>query len=541
MLVQQAKRDLCGCQLSGLVGFDHDHEHDHHHHHHRDQSNLNQAQAQAQRPKNERSSAQIPLASSVSLQSMVRSLPTRNASTSIPKDVGLQVHHDYGFEVTANRLKFGRDVIHELGNAMLDELRLQHITGRRVMVLTDPRIAKHERFQHGINSLLAAGLDVSVFQDVAVEPTDDSFLAAAKYAADGKFDAFVSIGGGSVIDTAKAANLVSTFPHPEGLRAYINAPIGLAVTPPGTLKPHIACPTTSGTGAECTGFAVFDLVKMKSKTALGSRFLIPSMAIVDPGFIDTLPPAAVAASGFDVLSHALESYTARPYNKRPLAAGTTKRNIVRPLHQGSNPYSDLGCLQALAICGEYLVRAVNDPTDVEARTQMSFAATLAGISIGNAGTQVPHGLSYPVSGLGVTRSYHPGDGYPAKEPIIPHGFSVMLHAPSSFLKIAEHEPTKLLRCAETLARAMGRNVDKVLGNGVARPQDSGAIVHALLVDIMKGTKVCPSGLAAVGILESDIPFLVERAVPQKRVLDNAPFAITPTDIADIYKNSFKYW
>lgn len=198
------------------------------------------------------------------------------------------------------------------------------------------------------------------------------------------------------------------------------------------LKPHIACPTTSGTGAECTGFAVFDLIKMGSKTGLGHKYLIPSMAIIDPDFTDSLPAAVVAASGFDVLSHALESYTARPYNARPLPSGTTPLNMVRPIHQGSNPYSDFGCLEALKLCGQYLVRAVNDPTDKEARSQMLFAATLAGVSMGNAGTQIPHGLSYPVSGLGIYGKYHPGptSGYPPQAPIIPHGFSVMLHAPS---------------------------------------------------------------------------------------------------------------
>ncbi|MCH8327158.1 MAG: iron-containing alcohol dehydrogenase, partial [Candidatus Marinimicrobia bacterium] len=182
---------------------------------------------------------------------------------------------------------------------------------------------------------------------------------------------------------------------------------------------------------------------LKAKTGIVSRHLRPSQAIVDPDVTRTLPAAVVAASGFDVLSHALESYTARPYTRRPAAAPPS----LRPQSQGANPWSDIGCLESLRLVGENLVRAVTDAGDHEARGHMMFAATLAGIAFGNAGCHLPHGMSYSVSGL--VRDFQP-EGYPDGEPIVPHGFSVIVNAPSVFRFTAQACPERHLRAAECL-------------------------------------------------------------------------------------------
>ena len=162
---------------------------------------------------------------------------------------------------------------------------------------------------------------------------------------------------------------------------------------PGPLAPHIACPTTSGTGSECTGIAIFDFVAHDVKTGIASRRLRPVLGIVDPDATRTLPATVVAASGFDVLAHALESFTARPYTQRPRPASP----LARPLSQGANPYSDLACVEALRLLGVFLERAVHDARDDEAREAVMYAATLAGIGFGNAGVHVPHGMAYAVA------------------------------------------------------------------------------------------------------------------------------------------------
>src|SRR5262249_45283606 len=183
--------------------------------------------------------------------------------------------------------------------------------------------------------------EYEVFSAVEVEPTDRSFHEAIAIAREGRFDSFVAVGGGSTIDTAKAANLYSTYP--ADFLDYVNAPIGRGLPVPGPVKPLIAIPTTAGTGSETTGVAIFDYLEKRSKTGIAHRYLRPSLGLVDPENTRSLPPAVAAATGLDVLSHALESYTAAPYNARPRPA----RPLERPAYQGSNPISDIWALRAL--------------------------------------------------------------------------------------------------------------------------------------------------------------------------------------------------
>jgi alcohol dehydrogenase class IV len=169
------------------------------------------------------------------------------------------------FTVAASNLKFGAGCLAEIG----EDARALGL--RRVGVFLDPKVAGTAPGEAALRALRGAGLDAAVFSGLLIEPTDASFRAAAAFATDGGFDGFVSLGGGSTIDTAKAANLLSSYP--DELLAYVNAPIGRAKPVPGPLKPHIACPTTSGTGSETTGVAVFDLVEARVKTGISNRHL----------------------------------------------------------------------------------------------------------------------------------------------------------------------------------------------------------------------------------------------------------------------------
>jgi len=424
---------------------------------------------------------------------------------------------EYAFAVQTTSFKFGREIVErELGE------EAKSLGLKRVALFTDVRISKLPFVELALKSLKRSEIDAKVFDEVSVEPTDVSFKEATKFAAEGRFDGFISIGGGSVMDTCKAANLYSTYP-PNDFLDYVNAPIGKALSPPGQLKPHISVPTTTGTGSELTGFAVFDLLSMKAKTGIGHRYLIPTTALIDPLVTQTIPSNVVASSGFDVICHAIESFTARPYYSRAAPLHPSKR----PLHQGANWYSDVGCLEALRITSKYFLRAVNDSSDLEAREQMLFAATLAGSCMGNAGTHLPHGMSYPVSGL--VRDFYV-DGYPNKSPIIPHGMSVILHAPSVFRYIASVNPERILKAAECLG-ASTKDADL---------KDAGEILAQKLISLMKATKM-PNGLSAVGYEKEDIPLLVQGAWPQKRVIDNAPIKVTQEVLSNIYENAYSYW
>ena len=181
-----------------------------------------------------------------------------------------------------------------------------------------------------------------LYDRVRVEPTDESFLDAIAFARQAPYDAYVAVGGGSTIDTAKAVNLYVTYP-PSDFLDYVNPPIGKGIPVPGPLKPLIAIPTTAGTGSETTGVSIFDLTRMHAKTGIASRRLKPTLGLLDPENTRSMPPQVAASSGLDILSHAIESYTALPYTGRPYP----DRPLVRPAYQGSNPISDVWSLQAL--------------------------------------------------------------------------------------------------------------------------------------------------------------------------------------------------
>jgi alcohol dehydrogenase class IV len=386
-----------------------------------------------------------------------------------------------------------------------------------VGLFTDPRLARTEHFARARRSLEGASVDVAIYDTVHVEPTDASFLEAARFAVEARLDGYVSVGGGSVIDTCKAAALYATYP--ADFLAYVNRPVGEGRAVPGALPPHVACPTTCGTGSETTGIAVCDVLALRAKTGIASRRLRPTLAIVDPDATDTLPPEVVAASGFDVLCHALESLTARPHGARP----RPERPTLRPMSQGANPWSDLGSREALRLTGEHLVRAVTDPGDREARRSLSWAATLAGVAFGNAGVHVPHAMAYAIAGL--VRDFRM-PGYPQDEPMVPHGVSVVLGAPATFRFTAIACPERHLEGAALL----GADV-----RGAA-PADAGELLASAIVSLMRRARV-PLALDAVGYGAADVASLVAGTAVQRRLLDNAPLEVREPDLERLFRAS----
>ncbi len=412
--------------------------------------------------------------------------------------------HETAFSVDVSGLTFGPGVLAEAGET------LAALGCRRVAVFTDATVGRLEAVAATRRSLQAAGLDSALFDGVHVEPTDRSFQTATGWARAGRFDGFVSVGGGSVMDTCKAAALYSTYP--ADFLAYVNAPIGEGRPVPGPLPPHVACPTTSGTGSECTGIAVFDHLDLKAKTAIASRHLRPTRALIDPTLTRSLPAMVVAASGFDVLCHALESFTARSYEARPRPASAR----ARPMSQGRNPWSDVGAREALRLAGRFLVRAVRDAADAEAREALSWAATLAGIAFGNAGCHLPHAMSYSVAGL--VRDYR-CPGYPEAEALVPHGISVVVNAPGVFHALAPHLPQRHLEAARLLGAETAQ----------AQLEDAPELISTALRGLMAAAGV-PASPASLGYGPGDVAALTRGAMLQKRLVDNAP---VPVDIAQV--------
>ena len=422
---------------------------------------------------------------------------------------------EYAFEIAAAAIRFGFGVTREVG-AELADLGKSH-----VLVFADPNLRTLPPLATVQESLHDHKIRFSVFDRVHIEPTDDSLREATTAAQAEDFDAFVAVGGGSTIDTAKAANLYSCYP--ADLLDYVNPPIGKGLPVPGPLKPLIAIPTTAGTGSETTGVAIFDLVKMHAKTGIAHRRLKPTLGLIDPENTRTQPPAVAASAGLDVLSHAIESYTALPFHQRP----RPERPILRPAYQGSNPISDVWSLESLRLVSLYLKRAVQDPGDNEARASMMLAAAFAGIGFGNAGVHLPHGMSYPVSGL--VRDYR-APGYVVDHAFVPHGVSVILNAPAVYRFVSSACPERHLRAAEILgAKVNGAHMD-----------DAGKILADHIVQLMQDLHL-PNGLRALGYDTADIPRLVEGTLPQHRVTKLSPRPASPEDLARLFEEAMIAW
>jgi len=262
---------------------------------------------------------------------------------------------------------------------------------------------------------------------------------------------------------------------------------------------------------------------LNTKFVLGSPHLMPNEALVDPSVCDTLPDNVVASTGFDLLCHAIECYTAKAYTRWQ----KVDNPMARPLLQGANPWSDLAARKALELVGKYLIRGVTDADDREARDNLMWGATLAGMAFGNSGTHLPHAMSY-----GVTHLMHDitTPDYRVESPFVPHGISVIVSAPAIFRYVAEAAPERHLEAADFLgADSKG-----------ATPPDAGEVVANRLIDLMKKTGA-PNGLSGVGFNTGDIPALSQSSFRQSRAIANTPRETNLVDIQNIYTGAISYW
>jgi len=420
--------------------------------------------------------------------------------------------HETIFTMEATPVKFGRGASAEAG------WELARLGVRRVMLVTDPGVAalgQPERIQGLIES---EGIEVVLYARARVEPTIDSLQHAVEFALEHEVGGFVSVGGGSSMDTAKVANLVST--HPAPVMDYVNPPVGAGKKPPSPLKPHLAIPTTSGTGSEATTVAVLDIPDLKLKTGISHRYLRPTQAIVDPDLSRSLAPEVTSSTGLDVVCHAAESFLSKPFETRARPDSPDDR----PPYQGSNPVADVWSAKALEFGGLYLRRAVADGNDVEARGFMMLAATMAGVGFGSAGVHIPHSCAYPIAS--VKHEYQPA-GYPDDHPFVPHGHSVIVTAPAAFRFTYDAMPDRHARVAELLS-----------GGSISDPGPDSLpdVLRRLMRDIR-----APRGVAELGYTEDDIPTLVEGALKQQRLLAVAPKPVTEHDLRHIITASMTNW
>ena len=427
----------------------------------------------------------------------------------------MSVERETIIPLTMARLKFGIGATEELGY----ELRTLGV--RKVLLVTDGRLWEHGLIDKAKAVIEGEKISLVIYDEVQCEPTDVSMRQAIEKTKGVDFDAIVALGGGSTIDTAKAVNLYHT--HPADLMDYINAPIGKGKPVPGPLKPLVALPTTSGSGSETTTVIVLDLPELHLKTGISHQHIRPTVALVDPLNTLSAPPAVTAATGLDVLTHAAESFTIKPYDMRP----KPKDPSARPPYIGANPIADLWSEKAIEWGGKYLRRACYNGADVEAKSHMAMAATFAGIGFGNAGVHIPHALGYPIAGM--VKGWIP-PGYATEKPMVPHGLSVSLTAAANFRFTAPSNPEKHAR----IAALLGVNTE-----GLPAMEAALKLPEAftrLMRDIGS-----PNGLRAVGYSEADIPGLVEGGMKQQRLLVGSPRPVTREELTRIVEESMTLW
>ena len=418
------------------------------------------------------------------------------------------------FVMETSPIKFGLGATDEIA------YDVRRLGLKRVLIVTDRHIGELG-LPDKIRLLLEEeGIKADVYDGVEIEPTDRSMEEAAEYARQRELDGLIAVGGGSALDTCKAVNLLTTYPAP--LLDYINQPVGKGRPVPGPLKPLIAVPTTAGTGSETTAVAVTHVLAHHVKAGVSHRLLRPALGIVDPLNTLTAPPEVTAAAGCDILTHAIESYTTRPYNAR-----AKHHPPDRPAYIGANPASDIWCEKAIEYVGKYLRRGVLSGLDLEARVHLALAANYAGVGFGNAGVHIPHALAYPIAGL--VRDYVPS-GYRTTHALVPHGISVVVTAPATFRFTYATSPERHLRAAELMG---------VPTAGLSEREAREVLPNALL-SLMRDVGV-PNGLAELGYGERDIPALLEGTLKQPRLLSGAPRTVGSAEITGILRDSLRCW
>jgi alcohol dehydrogenase class IV len=265
------------------------------------------------------------------------------------------------------RLIFGANRIEEIGPAVKG-------LGQCAMLVITPAIPKFlpEKIQIIVDSLQSVGIRTIRFQQVKPNPTLDDIQAGATLARAEKVDFVIGMGGGSAMDTARAIAVAATHPGTAMDYLYFSA-----TQPTEATLPMMMIPTTSGTGSHMSCCAVLTDEARKFKSALWNRDrLFAQIAIVDPTLMLTLPLAATAATGFDVFTHLFESY----------------------INVNHNPIIDMVCLDGIRIVVKTLPALLDDLGNLELRSALAYADTLAGIAIANVGTTLPHAMGQPISG-----------------------------------------------------------------------------------------------------------------------------------------------
>lgn len=358
---------------------------------------------------------------------------------------------------------------------------LNRMGAKKAMVVTDPGLLKFGVAKMVTDVMDEAGFPYTVFSEVKPNPTVSNVKAGLKAFAEADADVLVAIGGGSSMDTAKAIGIVANNPE----FADIVSLEGCAPTK-NKCVPIIALPTTAGTAAETTiNYVIIDEEKQKKMVCVDPND-IPAVAIIDAELMYSLPRSLTAATGMDALTHAIEGY----------------------ITKGAWEMSDMFELEAIRMIHRHLAKAVNNPTDAEARSGMALAQYIAGMAFSNVGLGLVHGMAHPMGSLFD----------------VPHGVANALLLPTVM---------EFNSCA---AEAKYRQIAEAMGVTTEGMTDAEAAVAACKAVKDLAIEVgIPQHLSDLGIKEEDIDRLADQAAADVCTPGN-PREVTLADIKALYKS-----
>ncbi|MFH0824078.1 MAG: iron-containing alcohol dehydrogenase [Pseudomonadota bacterium] len=374
------------------------------------------------------------------------------------------------------RIVFGRGAVEGIGELARD------ISAKTYLIVADAALDQGGQLALARESLRRAGLAGEVYTEVEPEPYLDNADGAAAVGREARADLVIGMGGGSAMDTAKAA--AALMANTGKAQDYV----GLNLVPKAGV-PTIMVPTTAGTGSEVTFTAVVTNRETKAKGGINSVHLFPDWAVLDPDLTTTVPPDVTAATGMDALTHAIESVSGK----------------------ASSVFTEAFALTAVKLISANLRRTVYHGNDVQAREKMLYGSLLAGIALADAGVGAAHALAYPLGGM-----YR-----------IPHGLANAILIPY----VMEFN----LPAAETAyaltAGAMGASTQSMT------PRDAGAMAVEAVRDLCDDIGI-PASLSDLDVPVSDIPLLVEGALKVTRPVENNPRTLTSQDAEWIYERAF---
>ena len=378
---------------------------------------------------------------------------------------------------TARKILFGAGAVRQLGEG------LKNIGARRIAIITDAVIEKAGILGELTGVLKKDGFDYGVWDKAEAEPSLESGEAAIRFTREGSYDSVIGLGGGSVMDTAKAAAVSIT--NSGTLEGWVKK---IFEKP---LAPLVLIPTTSGTGSEVSNAAVFATPEVKY--VLYSSLMYPDIALVDPEFTRTVPARTTANTGIDALCHAIEAYVSLK----------------------ANPVTDALALEAIDLVAENLRAAYACGDNMEARSGMSLASLLAGLAFGNAGTVIGHACGYAYV-------------YPATELHFPHGYSIAITLPY----VLEYNAISNLPKHATIAEVMGESIAGL------SPRDA-ALKSALAFKKMLVDLDMPTSIKDVGVTKDMIPAIARDVFKSPAHVARNPRKVTEEGMVRLFEKAYK--